>query len=254
MEMDIKKEGSFFMRDAYKEEKKKYGVRYLSTAKRLSKEEIASMSKKDIKAEEAAIKRRESMCEDFSPEAKMLTSNSVDLIHENCERMIYGVCGFFIDLTGRDYERYGIRFQAVPEFDDCVSLESLFDDCVQIIADSGISIDYTKIRCVYCERFNKLLGACFSKRFVRKKNKRYDIVIDERLLSRDVSPIVRRSVFVHELLHMLAGGHGFRYARPAYKVTTAHPEIRITNIASAPEFTPELQERLAEGGNPDSKY
>ena len=102
MEMDIKKEGSFFMRDAYKEEKKKYGVRYLSTAKRLSNEEIASMSKKDIKAEEAAIKRRESMCEDFSPEAKMLTSNSVDLIHENCERMIYGVCGFFIDLKGRD--------------------------------------------------------------------------------------------------------------------------------------------------------
>ena len=136
MEMDIKKEGSFFMRDAYKEEKKKYGVRYLSTAKRLSNEEIASMSKKDIKAEEAAIKRRESMCEDFSPEAKMLTSNSVDLIHENCERMIYGVCGFFIDLKGCDYERYGIRFQDVPESDDCISLESLFDESVQIVADS----------------------------------------------------------------------------------------------------------------------
>lgn len=107
------------------------------------------MSKKDIKAEEAAIKRRESMCEDFSPEAKMLTSNSVDLIHENCERMIYGVCGFFIDLKGRDYERYGIRFQDVSESDDCISLESLFDESVQIVADSGLSIDYSRIRSVY---------------------------------------------------------------------------------------------------------
>ena len=52
------------MRDAYKEEKKKYGVRYLSTAKRLSKEEIASMSKKEIKAEMDAADRKRAMCKE----------------------------------------------------------------------------------------------------------------------------------------------------------------------------------------------
>lgn len=255
MEMDIKKEGSFFMRDAYKEEKKKYGVRYLSTAKRLSKEEIASMSKKEIKAEMDAADRKRAMCKESSPDNKMLLSNSVDLVLENSYRMIYGVCGFFIDLKGRDYERYSIRFQDVPEFDDCVSLESLFDECVQIVSDSGLSIDYSRIRSVYCDKTNKnTLGACVSKRFVRKKNKRYDIVIDERLLSRDVSPIVGRSVFVHELLHMLAGnGHGLRYVGLARKVMAAHPEIHIFDIASTPEYTPELQARMEEGGLPESK-
>ena len=233
------------MWNAYKEGKRKYKIRYLSTAKRLSKEEIASMSKKEIKAEMDAADRKRAMCKESSPDNKMLLSNSVDLVLENSYRMIYGVCGFFIDLKGRDYERYGIRFQDVPEF----------DDCVQIIADSGISIDYTKIRSVYCDKTNKnTLGACVSKRFVRKKNKRYDIVIDERLLSRDVSPIVGRSVFVHELLHMLAGnGHGLRYVGLARKVMAAHPEIHIFDIASTPEYTPELQARMAEGGLPESK-
>ena len=137
------------MWNAYKEGKRKYKVRYLSTAKRLSKEEIASMSKKEIKAEMDAADRKRAMCKESSPDNKMLLSNSVDLVLENSYRMIYGVCGFFIDLKGCDYERYGIRFQDVPESDDCISLESLFDESVQIVADSGLSIDYSRIRSVY---------------------------------------------------------------------------------------------------------
>lgn len=124
------------MWNAYKEGKRKYKVRYLSTAKRLSKEEIASMSKKEIKAEMDTADRKRAMCKESSPDNKMLLSNSVDLVLENSYRMIYGVCGFLIDLKGLDYERYGIRFQDVSESDDCISLESLFDESVQIVADS----------------------------------------------------------------------------------------------------------------------
>ena len=228
MEVDIKKEGSFFMRNAYEEGKRKYRVRYLSTAKRLSKEEIASMSREDIDAEMAAADRMEEMCEKSSPDKKMLLSNSVDLVIENSHRMIQGVCGIFAILKGQDYERYGIRFQDVPADKDCVSLESLFDESVQVLTSCGISIDYSKIGCIYAgELGGYTFGVNRYERFAIGKKRKNDIIIDSRLFTKDIAPSVRKSVMVHELIHMIKGNHGFGFIRIARSIMNAYPELKL---------------------------
>lgn len=228
MEMDIKKGDSFFMKNAYEEGKRKYKVRYLSTAKRLSKEEIASMSKKDIEAEEAAIERMESMYENDSPKMKMLLSNSVDLVIEKSHRMICGVCDLFINLKGCDYERYGIRFQDVPESDEYVSLESLFDESVQVLTNCGISIDYSKIGCIYTgELGGYSFGMNSYKIFAIGEKRKKEIIIDSRLFAKDIAPSVRKSVMIHELIHMIKRNHGFGFIRIASRIMDTYPELKL---------------------------
>lgn len=228
MKMDIKKGDSFFMKNAYEEGKRKYKVRYLSTAKRLSKEEIASMSKKDIEAEEAAIERMESMYENDSPKMKMLLSNSVDLVIEKSHRMICGVYDLFINLKGCDYERYGIRFQDVPESDEYVSLESLFDESVQVLTNCGISIDYSKIGCIYTgELGGYSFGMNSYKIFAIGEERKKEIIIDSRLFAKDIAPSVRKSVMIHELIHMIKRNHGFGFIRIASRIMDTYPELKL---------------------------
>lgn len=140
----------------------------------------------------------------------------------------------------------GIRFHEPVHPDDCISIEELFVECVEMMNKAGVSPDISHISDVYPIMSNSQGG--FLLRYGRFR-KRHELGIEERLLARDVDRWAARSVMMHELLHTFTIKHNLRFLLRAEKLNKFYPDVHIAASGALVPLTEEQKMRWLISGS-----
>lgn len=134
----------------------------------------------------------------------------------------------------------GIRFHEPVHPDDCISIEELFVECLEMMNKAGVSPDISHVSDVYPIMSNSQGG--FLLRYGRFK-KRYELAIEERFLARDVDRWLARSVMTHELIHTFTISHGLKFILLMNKLNRFYPDLHVRLSGSLLELTEEQKMR-----------
>lgn len=134
----------------------------------------------------------------------------------------------------------GIKFHEPVHPDDCISIEELFVECVEMMNEAGVRPDISHISDVYPIMSNSHGGSLLKYGRFRK---RHELAIEERLLARDVDRWAARSVMMHELLHTFTIKHNLRFLLLAEKLNKFYPDVHIATSGALEPLTEEQRMR-----------